>query len=719
MATIDRMTVELAGDASSYQRMLSDAVGATRQAASAIASSMAGAASSVAAAMAPLGAAAGGAIGLATKSFADAESASMRLQATITASGRAVGPVMESYRQFAGELASTTSIGRTAAMSLFQQAEALGIQGEAAKRAVRNAVSLAAARGLDAQATLKATAALETGSAEMLGEFIPALKQVKDEGSKAAIAHQSLGQMFGVAQAEAGTMSGQMASLQGTFTDAMVEIGSMTAEAITPLVDGLKAVVGYFQGMSKEAKTVVAAALLVTVGVAALAVGFLALGKAVMVATGGLSVLGTILAGAVAAGAAGATVGISSLAISLGGIGAAWKYVKEQALAAWEWLKPIRQAMASFWGAIVDTASGAWKWIQATAVSVWQRIAGAAGVNWLEIRDQVRDAILMAEFMLRNFGQVAALVWAGAKLTVVEWGNTLVYWLTDVVPAAVKWFAANWRDIVNAVVTWSQSAFQALVENIQALFKSIPWASLWEGYKATVKSVANRTVEVLRGIPDAVKRGASVFARIWAGDQEEEAMVSGRVKEALKPIPEMVAQTTAGIPPFQLPVRQIGQLERQLREEFERQRGAVKESWEAFRDKKLKEFQKTGKGVAEASKAGAKVGDAFNRAAMKELERFDAALSGSSEAISRIRDYQEKIAGGRMGALGMSTAAPTTPGGAPQVVVTPAAPVVTQSGVPGQGVNAQADQVELLREIRQILRDIRAKSGGSPPVASP
>lgn len=246
-----KMVVKVEGDLTNYRDTLEEAEGLTREFGATLAGIGAGLTAGI---TAPLVAFAN----MAVDEFINAENASLRLTAAIEGGGHAATNLTKQYTEMANELQSVTKYEDDFILGLFQEAESMGVSGDAAKKAVKEALALASAKGISAQSTIRMTIALAEGRAEMLQRYIPALKGIKDPTEKAEEAHKRLADMFGVAEADSKTFSGQLEILQRDFGNALEPIGKMVAEGIVPLLNYGKQLIQWFDNLSPTAKTAAA-----------------------------------------------------------------------------------------------------------------------------------------------------------------------------------------------------------------------------------------------------------------------------------------------------------------------------------------------------------------------------------------------------------------------------------------------------------------------------
>lgn len=285
---LETLVYKLAGDATSYLQMLSLAQLKTEQTAREVVTagqriekfgaSLKGAAAAFAGALGAFGLA--GSLRQALANFQEAEDISLRLNAALGANGREVDALRERYDAFAISLQNVTTAEDDAVLALLQTAETMGLTAEAAMRATRNAVALAAARGIDERSAIRLTVALEQGRSEMLGRFIPALRGIKDDSERAAKAQEMLAGMMSVAEARARSSAGQMQILRRDFGNMLEDFGKIVADWARPVVAGLSEIVKRFQEMEPATKKL----LVVFVGLAGVSATILAsVGPAVVV----------------------------------------------------------------------------------------------------------------------------------------------------------------------------------------------------------------------------------------------------------------------------------------------------------------------------------------------------------------------------------------------------------------------------------------------------
>jgi len=186
------------------------------------------------------------------KAFGDQEKAEFKLRAALQANGREVNKLFDDYKAFASGLQDVTVVGDETSLAMLQVAENMGLTGESAKRAVRNAIGLSSAFGIATQSAMRYTAMLEQGDTTMLNRYIPTLRGIEDETERVAAAQQILSNGFQTALAEADTFSGQMQQLTNNFGDFQETVGQVVAESLLPFTDTLNRLTLELKALSPE-----------------------------------------------------------------------------------------------------------------------------------------------------------------------------------------------------------------------------------------------------------------------------------------------------------------------------------------------------------------------------------------------------------------------------------------------------------------------------------
>lgn len=535
---LERLVVRLVGDGSEYQRMLNQAATSTTAAAAKVQQ----AASKIEGFQNSLKGFAGQALSLlgvfgltsslrgAFDQFSQLERGQIRLRAAVESSGQAVGPTIERYTAMADAISRTTLATKGQILQMFTQVETMGMHGEQAERVVRNSLALAGADTENAQIMLSVAAGIERGNYQ-LAKRLPGLRGVRDETELVRLVNARMASGMRQAEAVANTTSGRIERLGRALKGLGTDLGGIISEAITPFVEALTKAVDAFKALDPMTKKAIAL-------VAGLAIGFMALGPAVATVGAFISSVFTPVAGVVSL----IGLAISQWAASMGGIGPAWDYINERALAAWEWMRPIASALRGFfsalWDIVVATFSAVWEFI----TSVWTSIFSSAEINWQGVQETIVNAILFAEFTLRNFRTVAEFVWTSIKYGLMS----AVDFMKDGLIGFVAFCAASAMSIKEFFVSaWDAAFGDETFSNIGARMGR-EFDRVFGEVSAALGAGQSETTRALGRELDAQRRALS---------QSFDTFRTNRIQE----IGETVAQALNPAPTPNSPQNQLGE----------------------------------------------------------------------------------------------------------------------------------------------------------------
>lgn len=522
--TLEEMVVRLTGEDSEYQRMIQGAVASTQEAAKHIEQAadqvtgfldgIKGFASGLVSLLASVGAADW--LRDAFNNFAEAENISIRLDAILEANGRNVAEVRKEYDQFAATMQRLTIAEDDSVLALLQVAENMDVTGDAAKRAVKNALAMASAFGGSAETFVRMTAGLEKGVVSpMLSRYFQNLRAIKDPTEKAAKAQELLGKMFAVAQAEAGSAAGMVKTLVRDFGNMLEVFGEIVAQGVRPVIVQVKSLIAWFAElgpMSRRAIVIFMAAI-AAVGPVLLTLGLL--GPTIV--TGFLTGLGIVkggytkLIGFVLAVVAPVLKTLGSFALALlnpfamvmltvrltaaalmlyfGPIANIVKWVIWIGAALAVWVQEVGgveaalgivaggfKKLAAFIRPVLDALGSLFRVIGAGALSLflkmgriqldWMRdLASKININFTGIRDGLVTVIKFIELLFRNIGTIAAAVFGPLKSLI----GGLVESIRSMFGGDASAPAQTMSDRINSVVVAVRDFLAANIDAIGGL----------------------------------------------------------------------------------------------------------------------------------------------------------------------------------------------------------------------------------------------------------
>lgn len=194
----------------------------------------------------------------------EADRAQKLLTASLEANGRQVQETMNRYIEFAEQIENSTTFAGTQVIEMFRLAESFDVTGDAAKRAVKNALALSEAHGINAESAVSATAALEKGSTRALSKYIPVLRKMGDETSKVAEAQRILGKMYGQVEAATNTSGGAVKRLTNQWNNFKESVGETIERVLAPFISLFQELISVFQSLPSGVKATIAVVLTLT-----------------------------------------------------------------------------------------------------------------------------------------------------------------------------------------------------------------------------------------------------------------------------------------------------------------------------------------------------------------------------------------------------------------------------------------------------------------------
>lgn len=183
--------------------------------------------------------------------FMESEKASQRFAGALRAGGYEVDNNLAAMKALASEMQSLTVYEDDAITAAAQLGLSMGVSTTQMKEAVKGAIGLSSAFGVDLEQGMKMAAAALAGKYTMLGRYIPALKTAKTEGERMAIVQKAMANGFKIAQAEASTGAGKIESMKNAWGDFKEKIGEQLApivirslERLIPIAQGFFRFIG-------------------------------------------------------------------------------------------------------------------------------------------------------------------------------------------------------------------------------------------------------------------------------------------------------------------------------------------------------------------------------------------------------------------------------------------------------------------------------------------
>lgn len=165
------------------------------------------------------------------------EQAVTKLAGALRSSGDRVGAYIGELKETASAIQSVTTVGDEASLQIMQLARSQGVAADQLGEVTKGAIGLSRAFGIDTRIAVRGIANAMQGQFTTLQRYIPALRNVEDEGEKLRIVQRAMAQGFEVAKAEADTSTGAMTQMQNAIGDLREQIGRGVASQFRPFAE--------------------------------------------------------------------------------------------------------------------------------------------------------------------------------------------------------------------------------------------------------------------------------------------------------------------------------------------------------------------------------------------------------------------------------------------------------------------------------------------------
>jgi hypothetical protein len=288
--------------------------------------------------------------------------------------------------------------------------------------------------------------------------------------------------------------------------------------------------------------------------------------------------------------------------------------------------------------------------------------------DWDKVQDVIQRVFLATEFGLRNLKQVWEVAWLGIQYYTIRVVNLIlnnIFYILGGAALAPLFgaFLINWKGL---------------------------WNSVWEFYKKVVNAIGEAFLNLFKELANALQTGQFNFMAIMQDvfDKNTFTWDMGGVK-----------------------ISGLDELEARLKKEFEEKAGNLGESFEDFVKRRRAEFAAAGlpqpqqEDKDNARKGGNLLGKEVVDGVKEATKDLDAVLFRSAEAVKRIREYKEQLAG---------TNDKLKAGNAQ--LARPGRPEVNVNVPPGPGGPMDVKALKMEEILQQIFEEIKGQRNDAVPV---
>jgi len=171
------------------------------------------------------------------------EKAVAALTSALRVNGETADYVIEDYKRLATQIQKTTTVGDEQVLQLTKMAVNMGIANNKREQAIKGAIGLSKAIGIDLNTAMKGIALAYEGEYSQLNRYIPALRSAQDDTEKMTILTNLMQQGFQQAKDETQTTAGAIEQYNNMVGDLKESIGDMIKGVLIYFVKVLREIV--------------------------------------------------------------------------------------------------------------------------------------------------------------------------------------------------------------------------------------------------------------------------------------------------------------------------------------------------------------------------------------------------------------------------------------------------------------------------------------------
>jgi hypothetical protein len=176
-------------------------------------------------------------------------------------------------------------------------------------------------------------------------------------------------------------------------------------------------------------------------------------------------------------------------------------------------------------------------------------------------REPVMYAATAVAWFFKNLLGLAEFAFVAMALKAVSAFNDISYWLTDVMPAYLVWFADNWNSIFNDIVNATSAIFSNMYTNVASAMTEIwdfitsggtdamefAWTPLLDGFKATVEALPQIAERPMGELEQSLQSHMESLGSTLADDFDASFAQAVATTAASQPNVDIKPATTSGL----------------------------------------------------------------------------------------------------------------------------------------------------------------------------
>lgn len=214
----------------------------------------------------------------------------------------------------------------------------------------------------------------------------------------------------------------------------------------------------------------------------------------------------------------------NNLMQALGGMGAvgndAFKPVLSAILAMSEGIKGSVGAVAPVVTQLFMVIRGVFTGIWSVVSSVFTGIYGAGAATFGALLATTMDWFTKFRWYFENLLPIAQFVWLNIASGAVTMFNDIAYFITDVIPAYLTWFAENWTNVFTDIAMVTGTIFENIMNNVVNAMTVIwdyiasggtsklefAWTPLLTGFESTVAALPDIPERAMTALEESLQQ---------------------------------------------------------------------------------------------------------------------------------------------------------------------------------------------------------------------
>lgn len=316
----------------------------------------------------------------------------------------------------------------------------------------------------------------------------------------------------------------------------------------------------------------------------------------------------------------------------------AYNFIKPTLRALWSLIKTVSFAIRDSLVVVWDRVVAAVKRAAETISDLWARMTGGQKIDWGKVKDGLRDMMFFAEYVFNNISSAGTLAWDMIKFSIFYALDEIAKNFLLVPVVIIGAFVVMAKTIGELFEKVMLNVVSGVGEAAKAIWEAIKSGDVEAAAKKVKDAFVNKVIDAqatITGVKESIQKavgkisfnevemgGIKVVAGVnIEGLQKERQAAYGAVRRGMKDMEKGFGEFKA---------------EKMLKFQFEDASALFMEVWKNIVTPFM--FPKS-EVVAQAADAGNVAGQAFK----SEFKKVEAVLFSSTEALSRMAEYREKL----------------------------------------------------------------------------